>query len=179
MDRSPVIIRELLQYRGYEIQGEPEGDFEVRHETLDDILVKWHPNPKFGTSDVQYYQKQLEENEMSRCIVILKDSPPSSAALECIRNLKVQNIYIEYFLSKELQFNITKNRFVPDHFIQSEEKKRELMKAYGLKTSQFPKMHGTDSMARFIGAKKGQLVKIIRNSDTMKGEKALNYRIVV
>lgn len=77
----------------------------------------------------------------------------------------------------EQKFNIMNHELVPQHMIISEEEKKELFKKYDINPDQLPKMLDTDPVSIAIGAKPGQLVKIIRKSHTAK--EAVAYRLVV
>ena len=70
-----------------------------------------------------------------------------------------------------------RHTLVPQHKILSEEETKELFKKYDITTDQLPKILDTDPVAAFIGAKPGQIIKIIRKSHTAK--EALAYRLVV
>jgi DNA-directed RNA polymerase subunit H len=78
---------------------------------------------------------------------------------------------------EEQKFNIMNHELVPQHMIISEEEKKELFKKYDINPDQLPKMLDTDPVSIAIGAKPGQLVKIIRKSHTAK--EAVAYRLVV
>jgi len=75
------------------------------------------------------------------------------------------------------QLNIMNHELVPLHIIISEKEKKELLKKYNILQSQLPKILDTDTVSIFIGAKPGQVVKIIRDSHTAK--EAVSYRLVV
>jgi DNA-directed RNA polymerase subunit H (RpoH/RPB5) len=66
---------------------------------------------------------------------------------------------------------------VPQHEVISEKEKEELFKKYNITPDQLPKILDTDPVSVFIGAKPGQIVKIVRNSHTAK--QAVAYRFVV
>lgn len=75
------------------------------------------------------------------------------------------------------QFDMMRHKLVPLHTIISEKDREELFKKYGIKPDQLPKILNTDPTAISIGAKPGQIVKIIRKSQTAK--QAVAYRLVV
>ena len=83
--------------------------------------------------------------------------------------------HIELFEDKELIVNIIEHVLVPKHIILSDEEKQTLLKKYRLKESQLPKILTTDPVARFLGLVKGQVVKIIRASET--AGRYITYRI--
>jgi len=78
---------------------------------------------------------------------------------------------------KEPLKDITKHNLVPEHIIISEKDKKELLNRYNIEANQLPKIHDEDPVILSIGAKSGQIVKIIRKSDTAKIATA--YRLVV
>jgi len=75
------------------------------------------------------------------------------------------------------QFDILGHELVPHHEIISDEEKRQLFEKYNLTPDQLPKILNTDPVSISIGAKPGQIVKIIRKSHTAK--EAIAYRLVV
>jgi DNA-directed RNA polymerase subunit H len=79
--------------------------------------------------------------------------------------------------TKKKEFNIMNHELVPLHIILSEKEKEELLNKYKIALNELPKILDTDPVSIFIGAKPGQIVKIIRESHTAK--KAVSYRLVV
>jgi len=73
---------------------------------------------------------------------------------------------------------ILEHELVPKHIILSPEEREEVLKKYNItKLSQFPRILKSDPVVKAIGAKKGDLIKIIRKSTTAK--EAIYYRVVV
>jgi DNA-directed RNA polymerase subunit H len=66
---------------------------------------------------------------------------------------------------------------VPEHIILSEKEKKELLKEYGIRPDQLPRIFANDPAVISVGAKPGQILKIIRISPTAKSATA--YRLVV
>ena len=73
--------------------------------------------------------------------------------------------------------DILRHKLVPFHVIISEKEKNDLLEKYKIQSDQLPKILNTDPVAVSIGAKPGQIVKIIRKSHTAKD--AVAYRLVV
>ena len=69
------------------------------------------------------------------------------------------------------------HKLVPEHIILSEKEKKELFKEYDIRPDQLPRILANDPAVSSIGAKPGQIVKIIRKSPTAKYSTA--YRLVV
>ncbi|ADB58036.1 DNA-directed RNA polymerase subunit H [Archaeoglobus profundus] len=66
---------------------------------------------------------------------------------------------------------------VPKHELLSEEEKEEVLKLLGIKPEQLPKIRVDDPIAKEIGAKVGDIVRIIRESPT--AGVSITYRYVV
>lgn len=78
----------------------------------------------------------------------------------------------------EEKINILKHELVSEHIILSPEEKEEIIKKYGIKKpSQFPRILKSDPIVKEIGAKPGDLIKIIRKSTTAK--ESIYYRIII
>jgi DNA-directed RNA polymerase subunit H len=83
-------------------------------------------------------------------------------------------------MTKEIekqQFDIMNHDLVPLHIIISDNEKKELFNKYNITPDQLPKILDTDPVSISIGAKPGQIVKIIRKSHTAK--EAVGYRFVI
>ena len=65
----------------------------------------------------------------------------------------------------------------PKHELITDEEKKELLKIYRAKEIHLPKMLASDPIARYFGARKGQIFKITRGSES-SGD-YIYYRIVV
>jgi DNA-directed RNA polymerase subunit H (RpoH/RPB5) len=80
-------------------------------------------------------------------------------------------------IPEKKSLDILKHNLVPHHEIISEKEKNELLEKYKITPDQLPKLLDSDPVAKYIGAKPGQIVKIIRKSHTAK--EAIAYRFVV
>ncbi|NHW45019.1 MAG: DNA-directed RNA polymerase subunit H [Candidatus Verstraetearchaeota archaeon] len=75
------------------------------------------------------------------------------------------------------KFTILDHELVPKHILLSKEEKRQLLEQLKIRPEQLPWIRASDPVAKLIGAKPGDIVKIIRKSPTA-GE-TVAYRFVV
>ena len=66
---------------------------------------------------------------------------------------------------------------MPKHILLNDAEKNALLKKYGIVLRQLPRMIASDPMVKLLNAKVGDVVKIIRKSETA-GETDY-YRVVV
>ncbi|MDI9623649.1 MAG: DNA-directed RNA polymerase subunit H [Methanothermobacter sp.] len=72
--------------------------------------------------------------------------------------------------------DILKHQLVPEHVILSEEEAEKVLKEMKIHAEQLPKIRTDDPVVKAIGAKEGDILKIIRESPT--AGKFVTYRIV-
>jgi DNA-directed RNA polymerase subunit H len=77
----------------------------------------------------------------------------------------------------EDDINILKHELVPEQVIMKDDEKKELLERFKIKPLQLPKILTTDPVVKAIGAKEGDILKIIRKSPTAGTSEY--YRIVV
>lgn len=178
-------IIEMLIDRGYNIsQNVDYDDFIIMYEesnydiTDDDnkIHVAFFKDQKtFAKKDlenmVQTIKEQFDEN--INIIIILRDKYNVTIEKELANDL-YRNV--EIFLFKNLTFNITRHQDIPKHKLLNKSEIEEVKKIYGAKLNQYPKMFVSDPIARYYGAKGGDVFEIIRTS-TASGEYK-TYRVV-
>jgi DNA-directed RNA polymerase subunit H len=75
------------------------------------------------------------------------------------------------------RLNVLDHTMVPRHQIMSEEEVTGLLKRYNISNDQLPKMYHDDPAAKTIEAKPGDVIQIIRTSQT--AGRAESYRLVV
>lgn len=80
-------------------------------------------------------------------------------------------------MASDNEIDPTTHHLVPDHSIAEPEEFNKLLEKYNIKKEQLPKILHSDPVAQHIGARPGDVVKIIRNSETAGA--ALAFRLVV
>ncbi|MEM1624365.1 MAG: DNA-directed RNA polymerase subunit H [Candidatus Nezhaarchaeales archaeon] len=75
------------------------------------------------------------------------------------------------------KFTILDHELVPKHILLTKEERKQLLEQLKIRPEQLPWIRASDPVAKLIGAKPGDIVKIIRKSPTA-GE-TIAYRFVV
>ncbi len=73
--------------------------------------------------------------------------------------------------------DVLKHEMVPEHVVMSEDEVQDLLTRYNIELKQLPKILVTDPTCKEIGAKKDDVVKIIRRSLT--ADEAVSFRLVI
>lgn len=74
--------------------------------------------------------------------------------------------------SEDVRFDLMKHELVPKHVLLSEEKKKDVVERYG-PLELLPKISADDPAIQQLGAKPGDLIKIMRSD-----AKVPHYRVV-
>jgi DNA-directed RNA polymerase I, II, and III subunit RPABC1 len=148
-----------------------------------------HPAPDCGTIWVEFvadkgsigvgqmkkFVQHCSANEFKAGIMVTC-SALSAQARKVVQAMQAYT-QTECFLEEDLLVNITHHELVPKHILLSREEKIALLKRYHLKETQLPRILQKDPIARYLGLKRGQVVKIIRNSET--AGRYASYRLCV
>ncbi|KAH7328314.1 RNA polymerase [Stachybotrys elegans] len=139
------------------------------------IWVEFLADKQFGVAQIRQFAKHTIENNYKTGIMVthVPLSPAARKALTGVENLAK----IECFLEDDLLVNITHHELVPRHVLLSRDEKVALLKRYRLKETQLPRILQKDPVARYLGLKRGQVVKIIRVSET--AGRYASYRLCV
>lgn len=195
--KSRFTILEILKDRGYDIPPSDMLSFEefkewagddsektikdalkiTYHKKEDKITVYWPTESNLGTNVKIIYNEMIETDTKKVIIVINTKVTPQSKKF--IKDISRIGYNIDIYTLLEAQFNITKHRLVPEHILCTFAEKKKVMTEYSVTAAQLPQIRIHDPMVRHLGAKKGQLIKIIRDSETQPGFKAISYRIVI
>ncbi|KAF2724312.1 RNA polymerase subunit [Polychaeton citri CBS 116435] len=116
-----------------------------------------------GIKEIKAFAQLLSEKNYYTGIFV-SPMQPSPSALKIIPSLLPT--IMEIFREEDLIVNISKHELVPKHVMLSAEEKRYLLERYRLKETQLPRVRVEDPMARYLGLRRGQVVKIIRKSET-------------
>ena len=129
------------------------------------MYVEFCGDAPVGIRHIRAFAQNLDRENYGNGILITRVSP-NAAALRALEPLAERNITAETFPESDLLVNITKHELVPKHVLLSDDEKRVLLDRYRLKETQLPRIQASDPVAKYLGLKKGQVVKIIRKSET-------------
>jgi len=127
------------------------------------ILVEFYSETSIGIRHLKAFAQLLSEKNYYTGIFVSQTAPTTSA-LKIIPSLLPT--VMEIFREEDLLVNISKHELVPKHTLLSAEDKRRLLERYRLKETQLPRIRVDDPMAKYLGLRRGQVVKIIRRSET-------------
>lgn len=127
-----------------------------------------------GVQHINQMKKAMKDEEVERGIIITSGRYTQTAKTNATRDKKK---HIELIPRIFPSFNIFDHALVPKHEIMSQEERQKLLDAYRVKPYQLPRIHASDPATKAIGARPGDIVRIIRDSPT--AGKYTAYRYVV
>lgn len=164
-----AFVEKLLERRGFEKTGEGE-----EHEDYLDIYSKSvKPRSKetlllrvflgkdvIGVEILRNLVKAQEDGEYSRAVLIGGERYTYAAR----REAKEKNVELLHrrFLSIDLFMHV----IVPEHDVVPQDEIEDIESKFGVSRHQLPKIKAGDPAAKAIGARPGDVIRIIRESPT-------------
>jgi DNA-directed RNA polymerase I, II, and III subunit RPABC1 len=196
--KSYITILKMLKNRGYVVS-----DNEIKNTTLNDFISKnglyqndqsrntltrtfekvddpgnlillFFPDmEKVGVKSIRKYKDIMEEEKIKKAIIVVKKSITSFVKQYLLKN--TEHIF-NTFTESELQIDITEHKYQPNFIVLNNTEKNKVLKFYNIKEYKLPKIKNTDPISRYYGLINGNVLKIIRPSET--AGKYISYRIV-
>lgn len=171
-------VEKLLERRGFEKTGEGE-----EHEDYLDIYSKsTKPKSKetlllrvflgkdvIGVEILRNLVKAQEDGEYNRAVLIGGERYTYAAR----REAKEKNVEMLHrrFLSIDLFMHV----IVPEHDVVPQDEVEEVEKQYGISRTQLPRIKAGDPAAKAIGARPGDVIRIVRESPTAGRHELYRY----
>jgi DNA-directed RNA polymerase subunit H (RpoH/RPB5) len=140
--------------------------FKKNDRELDPIGVYWIDG-NLGSDSTNILHNKMREKGLVHSIAVVSNKI-TSFATALINELSVKKIIIEPFYESALQYNISKHYLVPKHEICSDNELKRILSAYGITTNNLLSISINDAQIKWLGASKGQLIKIHRPTEIYK-----------
>jgi DNA-directed RNA polymerase I, II, and III subunit RPABC1 len=141
------------------------------------VFVQFLDADTVGAQPVKDFIELVINKQKAKVGILVSRVPITPAARKVLAAGEAAGASFEHFLEEDLLVNITHHELVPRHVLLSREEKAALLKRYRLKETQLPRILSKDPVARYYGLKRGQVVKIIRPSET--AGRYASYRLCV
>lgn len=69
-------------------------------------------------------------------------------------------------MTKKKKIDVLLHKFVPQHLLLTKEESQELLEKYHIELTDLPQIFEKDPVAIAIGAKEGDIIRIVRDSHT-------------
>ena len=174
-DFSKITYQEWLQKNNNKatLNGIYYKKSETNPEEVFRLYFEYIGESKLSAKEISIFFSKMKDAKADSGIIVISGQLTSQAKQKMIDiNYELQ---VECFNISELMVNITEHSYVPKHILLTKEEKKMLLKRYKIKEHQLPKILTTDPVAKYLGLKKGDVVKIIRDSET--AGKYVTYRI--
>lgn len=135
-----------------------------REDPTDQIFVFFPEEVKVGVKTIKTLAERMRNEGVRRAVMVVQQNM-TPFAKQCLNEMQPKYL-IELFQEAELLVNITKHVLVPEHRILTAEEKRTLLDRYKVKETQLPRIQYSDPVARYYGMSRGQVVRIVRASET-------------
>ena len=165
MEQARKVCCEMILQRSWTIDTHDEHIIGMT-DNLVKYMVFFVSGQKLNIVNIKDCAKILTDNNIGYSILVYGDSITSSARK--VMNT-LPNITFELFSLDNLQYNITKHRYVRPHIKLTKSEQEEFRHKMG---TDIPLLLKSDPICRFYNFEKGDIIKIIRKDNF------ISYRIV-
>ena len=142
------------------------------------IVVFFPSEPKLGVSQVKRCYDEMIADKIYSAIVVMREGITSFARTTFARlAAEATPCAVQMFAMQELLVNVTHHTLVPRHILLTPAEKDAVLKRYKVKEARLPRILVSDPVAKYYGLARGDVVKIIRNSET--AGRYVTYRLVI
>jgi len=140
------------------------------------ILAFFPPEIKLRIAAVREICEYAKECRVSHYIIVCNDQITSFTKTHIAHYKTDNNVKIETISIPQLQFNVTEHEMVPPYRLLSPSEKQAVLDKYMVTEKQLPGILLADPVAKYYGARIGQVFEITKASSL--GFFYLTYRIV-
>jgi DNA-directed RNA polymerase subunit H (RpoH/RPB5) len=167
MEERPLqTLKSMLKGRGitaeeFESVGNPLD--ETKMYTFGGVLIIFSEKTRITEKELNNFFTFASENNYTAGMIIISSTKPSEKVLEVLRTYITarENPLAQIFFISHLNFDISQHRKVPKHRIMTDDEVQKMMKQFNVKTlSSLPKIDCQDAMAKWIGARPGDVVEV-------------------
>lgn len=165
--RALDTLKSIFKYRGVE---------DVRYESVTTpladthmyiyggVLVVFSEKARVSDKDLTNMIEFADTNGYNLGMVIVSDAHPSAAVLTKLRRYIAdpERKLVQIFELRHLQLDISQHRKVPKHRILMPDEIEPILKEFhATSPQQFPKIDCQDPMAKWIGARPGNVIEVL------------------
>ena len=110
-------------------------------------------------------------------VVLVASMPTAPMRLGIAETERNNRLVVEYFTFAEMQINIMEHELQPSFSVLTDQETRALLAEYRIKLTQLPRLLSTDPCARYLGVRRGTVVRITRRPPS--ANELRTFRVVV
>jgi DNA-directed RNA polymerase I, II, and III subunit RPABC1 len=165
-DRPLQTLKSMLKSRGitaeeFESVGNPLD--ETKMYTLGGVLIIFSEKTRITEKELNNFFTFASENNYTAGMIIISSTKASEKVLEVLRHYisNRENPLAQIFFVSHLNFDISQHRKVPKHRVITDDEVQTMMKKFNIKElSNLPKIDCQDAMAKWIGARPGDVIEV-------------------
>jgi DNA-directed RNA polymerase I, II, and III subunit RPABC1 len=161
-------IDKILKFQTDDLTYKIKSDVDEKQEFVIKFFLQKISSVSKTTGIIEF----LNAHKNSPKILIVTNINPKAQ-----KKLTTDFYHVEVFKDIELMINLIEHELIPKHELLTEDEKKEFLKSYQCKKKNLMRMYLSDPVARYYKMEVGDIVRIMRPSET--SGYSLNYRIII